>query len=437
LRTRTSLIAVGICATALAACGGSGGGGVPRPVNTSDRPAASGDAFGYAGTITEQFVRPPVASGNVTPSPNPTNSQTLTTAVKQAVTVSTVATFAAVTNPYDFHVAETDTLNGGLETSTVTSDEYYTYTTSGANTTIAFAGSNVSTSDGSTFQTVIGSGNGLVDIIPEVEGTLSPANSAAETVTETDADGSTNARTVNADGTYTANGTFADGTTSSAVVNADGSGSYTFPLLIPAESSYSVSAPSGGNVTITVDFNSDLLGGGAEPAPFTVPVWYPLPFVASQESIVDLGVAPLPASCGVGSKLTKKAPDEIVDTKTTVDPVFGETDTTTTASFDERGIGVACVVLTDVLSQYYDLSGQTQYTLSFSNTPFQTTTTAETLGITSATVLGLSSVARASDVQFAAGISRFQALLAHRRTERRAAFAQSLATRFRLKGGHL
>jgi hypothetical protein len=428
---------VGICATALAACGGGGGGGVPRPTNTSDRPAASGDAFGYSGTMVQTFVRAPVGAGSVTPSPNPTNSQTLTTAVKQAVTVSTVATFAAVTNPFDFHVAETDTLNGGLETSTVTSDEYYTYTPSGANTTISFAGSNVATSDGSTFLTVIGAGNGLVDVIPEAVGTLSPANGAAETVTETDADGSTNTRTVNADGTYTANGTFADGTTSTAVVNADGSGSYTFPLLIPAESEYSVSAPQSGNITITTDFNSDLLGGGAEPPPFTVPVWYPLPFVPSQESIVDLGVASLPASCGVGSKLTRKAPDEIVDTKTTVDPVFGELDTTIDTSYDERGVGVACVVLTDTLSQYYDLSGQTQYTLSFSNAPFQTTTTTETLGITSATVLGLSSVARSSDALFAAGVSRFQALLAHRRTERRAAFAQALATRYNLKGGHL
>jgi hypothetical protein len=387
--------------------------------------------------MTETFVRGPLPAGDVTPSPNPTNSQTLTSAVTQSVTVSTAPTFAAVTNPFDFHVAETDVLDGGLKTSTVTSDNYYSYDTSGATTTITFAGSNVATSDGSTFLTVIGSGNGLVDILPETTGSLTPANGAAETVTETDADGATNTQTVNADGTYTANGTFADGTTSTAVVNADGSGSYTFPLIIPAESSYTVSAPASGDITITVNFNSNLLGGGGEPAPITVPVWYPLPFVASQETLVDNGVVSLPSSCGVPGSLTKKKPHQLVDTKTTVDPVFGELETKTTTSYTEPGLGVACVVLSDVLNQFYDLSGQTQATLSFASTPFQTTTTTETLGLTSATVLGLTSVDRANDVAFAAGESRFQAQLTRRRTERRAAFTRALAARYNLKGVQL
>jgi hypothetical protein len=436
LRTRISAIAFGICAAALAACGG-GGGGVPHPTNTSFRPAANGDAFNYAGTMTETFVRPPLGPGSfVTPSPNPTNSQTLTTAVTQAVTVSSVSSFQGVANPFDFHVLEDDTLNGGLKTSTITSDDYYTYTTSGSATTIASIGSNVTSSDGSTFLTVLGSGNGLVDILPEVAGAISPANNAAETVTETDADGSTDTKAVNADGTYTENGTFDDGTTLQAVVNADGSGSDTFPLILPTDSSYSVSAPSGGNITITINFAAPLLGGGPEPTPFTVPVWYPLPVVLSQETNVDSGAATLPAGCDVPAGL-KKTAHQLVDTKSTVDPVFGELDTTTTTTYTEPGIGVACVQLNDVLQQFYDLSGQTQFTLDFQNTPLQTTTTAETLGITSKTVKGLMSIGSASQIAFQAGISRFHAQLAHERLERRIAFRQALVARYKLKGGHL
>jgi len=434
VRTRMSAIAFGICAAVLAACGGSGGGSVPHPTNVSFRPAASGDAFNYAGTLTQVFVRPPLGDSIVTPSPNPTNSQTLTSTVAQAVTVSKVATFQSVANPYDFHVVETDVLSGGLKTTTTTSDDYYTYTTSGNATTIGFVGSNVSTSDGSTYLTVVGTGNGLVDVLPEAMGTLSPANGAAEVVTETDADGSTDQKTVNADGTYTENGTYDDGTTSQAVVNADGSGSYTFPLILPTDSSYTVSAPTGGNVNVTIDFNPEL--GAAEPSPFPVPVWYPLPIVLSSETIVDLGNSSLPAACNVPAALTK-TPHELVDTKSTVDPVFGELDTQITTTYTEAGVGVACVQLTDDLQQFYDLSGQTQFTLDFESTPVQTTTTAETLGITSKTVLGLSSVGRTSLAAYRAGISRFHALLAHQRLERRVAFRQALVARYKLGGRHL
>lgn len=431
-----SAIAFGICAAALAACGG-GNGSVPHPTDTSFRPAANGDAFNYAGTLTQVFVRPPLGPGSiVTPSPNPTNSQTLSSTVGQAVTVSKAATFQGVANPFDFHVAETDILSGGLKTTTITSDDYYTYTTSGSATTIDFVGSNVSTSDGSTYLTVIGTGNGLVDILPEATGALSPANGAAEVVTETDADGSTDVKTVNADGTYTENGTFDDGTTSQAVVNADGSGTYTFPLVVPTDSSYAVSAPSGGNVTVTIDFNSELLGGNPEPSPLAVPVWYPLPVVLSSETIFDAGKSSLPAGCDVPAALTK-TPHQLVDTKITVDPVFGELDKQITTTYTEAGVGVACVQLTDDLEQFYDISGQTQFTLDFESTPVQTTTTTETLGITSKTVLGLSSAGRATLVPYQAGISRFHALLAHQRLERRVAFRQALVARYKQMEGHL
>jgi hypothetical protein len=269
-----------------------------------------------------------------------------------------------------------------------------------------------------------------------VAGALSPTNNAAETISETDADTSTDVKTVNADGTYTENGTSPDGTTTTAVVNADGSGSYTFPIIIPTDSAYSVSAPASGNITITASFAPALLDGGPEPAPITVAVWYPLPLVLSQETLVDNGASTLPAACKVSGVLAK-TPHQLVDTKSTVDPVFGELETTTTTTYTERGIGVACIQLSDVLNLYYDISGQSQFTLNFSSTPLQTTTTTETLGITAATVLGLTAVERGSEAALRAGVSRFEAELTRRRVERRKAFSSALAARLKIKGGHL
>jgi len=452
LRKRLSAVGVSFCAAVLAACGGGGGGGgappAPAPTNNSYRPAASGDSFSYAGTTVETFVRPPVPAGAITPSPNPTNSQTLTTAITQTVTVSGIPKFQNVLNPFDFHVAETDTLNGGLETTTSNSDEYYAYAQNGASTDITFAGSSVTTSTGVIYLDVVGSGNGLVDILPEVAGAILPANSAAETTTETDPDGATDVRSTNANGTFTDTAQNTDGTTSTAIVNADGSGSYSFPLEIPANTSYTVSAPqpnpSGGpnQIGITITAPAALVettpSPNATPVTFPaiyVPVWYPQPVVLATENLADKGPSGVPAACKVPSSLLNRPVHQLVDMKVTVDPVFGETDATTTTSYMLRGLGVGCVQLSDVVTQYYDLSGQAQFNeegfgpIGFSNTPFQTTTTTETLGLGSANIIGLTSSARTSEVAVEAGVARFRAQLAVRRTQRHLAFRRALVAR--------
>jgi hypothetical protein len=455
LRTRFSVLGFGLCAAVLAACGGNGTP-TPVPTNNSYRPAAAGDSFGYAGTMTESFVRPPLPAGAVTPSPNPVNSATLTTAVTQTVTVSTVATFQAVVNPFDFHVAETDVLDGGLKTSTITTDEFYVYAASGKSKTVTFAGSNSTTSDGVTVLDVTGTGNGLVDILPEVAGTIAPANNAARTTTETDPDGTTDVRTIAADGTYTDVGTYpgsggVPATSSDAVANADGSGSYSFPIISTVlggspvgNASYTVTAPQPSTSTgpNQIDITATIPGvltGNPNPSPTpliltaSVNVWYAQPLVLANETLVDNGAASLPAACNVPASLTRK-PHQLADTKSSVDPVFGETDAQTTTTYTEPGIGVACVQLTDVLTQFYDLSGQTQGLLGFSGTPFQTTTTTETLGITAKTVRGLTSVGRTSQLELRAGIARFHAKLASRRLERHTAFQRALVARF--QGSH-
>ena len=452
LRTRLSALGVLLCGAVLAACSGGGGGGggspIPRttPTNSSYRPAAASDSFSYAGTLVQSFGRPPLPSSDVTPSPNPASTETLTSAVTQTVTVSTVASFQSIENPYDFHVAETDVLNGGLKTSTVTSDEYYLYASSGKSKTITYEGSNSTTSDGVTDLDVTGSGDGLVDILPEATGTLSPANNAARTTTETEPDTETDTRAIAANGAYTDNGTYPDGTTSQAILNADGSGSNSFPIaatIVGGTSvgnvSYAVTAPASNQYTLTLTIPPILENNPDPSATPTVesgafPVWYPLPFVPSNETLTDNGTVALPAACDVPAALTKSTSHQLVDVKTTADPVYGETETETTTTYTEPGIGVACLQLVDTVVSFYDLSGQSQAIINFSPTPLQTTTTAETLGITAATVLGLSSVERASDVAMRAGIAHFHTVLAQRRAQRHAAFRRALVARF--VGGH-
>ena len=414
-----------------------------------NRPAAAGDAFNYAGTMTETFVRAPVPAGDVTPSPNPESSQTITTAVTQAVTVSKAATFNGVANPFAFHTVETDTANGGLETSTVTSDSYY----AGASTDVKFLGSATST-NGATYGTTIGHGNGLVDVLPETSGSITPANTAAETTTEVDQDGATLTRVVAADGTYTETGSNPDGSTVSATANADGSGSYIYPLIeVSPEASFAVSAPTaipsaaGDEINVTLSIPANLVE--TAPSPNATPVaiagsvavWYPQPILLSNESLTNHGTSTPPGACAIPSSLSKSA-NEIEDVKGTVDPVFGETDLTTTTTYTEDHLGVVCVKLSDVVTQYYDLSGQTQLLpAGISSTPLQITTTNETLGITSATVLAGNLRKQVAAIGYRAGVEAFAAVLAKHRATRRAAFyraveARTFALSHVLQGGH-
>ncbi len=78
--------------------------------------------------------------------------------------------------------------------------------------------------------------------------------------------------------------------------------------------------------------------------------------------------------------------NQLVQTVTKVDPVFGEVDTTTTTTWVTQGIGATCWEINDVVNQYYDYSGQSAYIPFFSGTPVQVTTTDVTMGLNQATI---------------------------------------------------
>ncbi len=411
-----------------AGCGGGGGGGgtpptaaptgpTPSPGFTGSRPAADGDAFAYAGAMTLQYVRPPQTVTPL-PSPNPPNTVTTTSTVSQQVTVSSGATFQARTNLFDFKIVETDV--APVKTTTLVTDEYHAYATVGGSTAVSIVGSVTKSSDGVTYQAVYGPGNGLLDVLPEATGRIgNAANNAALVTTETDPDGQITSRSVNPDGTYIEDAQFADGTTSEAVQNANGTGSYSNPFVIagtsygngvaPPNTVLSVAQPvtdaNGTYIPVSIAYSY-----GATPAPspsavplptptpvlrMVQPVWYPggtIPTVLSQETYVNAGAAAPPAACSVPAALLGgRATNQLVQSITRIDIVFGETETQVTTSYTAAGLGVVCMQISDILTHYYDFSGQSVKTFATSGTPLQTDTLTETLTLQSAAVTAATS----------------------------------------------
>jgi hypothetical protein len=102
-------------------------------------------------------------------------------------------------------------------------------------------------------------------------------------------------------------------------------------------------------------------------------------------------------------------------------------------TYTAPGYGVTCVEFSDVLNQYYDFSLQTGQYVVTRSTPVQTTTTTQTLGLTSENVIGLSSIARVRAI--AASRARFSAMLETRRTQRHARALRTLRASARTIAG--
>ncbi len=393
-------------------------------LNLSFKPGGNGDAFVYAGSLTETFVRPPISAAP-TPYPNPTSTQTLTANVSVKVAVTATAAPTGGGTLSTFTSSETDAYSSPPETLTSTTSEVEAYATPAPSGSVSVSeqSSSTSTSTGATTATTIGAGNGLLDVLPELAGPITPANTAAETIAETDPTGQSSSQVYNADGSYTETVNYPGGSTSTATENSDGSGVYDVPIEQVPGSTVVYAAPSGGNINITLTLAAGLTGPNPLVIPYTIPAWYPNPTsppVLYAQEYTDLGAATPPTTCAIPASLSEPT-NELVQTTTTVDTVFGEAETQTAQSYDAQGLGTVCMVLSDVTQQYYDFTGQSQATLTFSGdgTPLETITYFETLGLQSATVVGTSSVVRAAE-------ARFQALVAHDRALRHAAAIKKL-----------
>jgi hypothetical protein len=430
---------------AASACGGGGGGGggspappTVAPTNASYRPAAAGDTFTYTGTLTQSFVRVPLTVVPL-PSPNPTNAATLQYSVTQQVSVTATAVPNGIPSSalaYDFHSVETDLAS--LETLTTTADSIVAYVRNGGSTDVEETSSSASSGDYAPdnvqYATTYGSGNGLLDVIPESgTGPIGTSNNAALTQIETDPDGQITRRTVNADGSYTETSTYPDGTNATATENTNGTGSYNFPFLgfepNGTGTMVTIPAPSGTTLTVGIVYPAGLFHPTQTAIQQPLALWYPNPPTLSHQQYLDNGPAALPSACSAAVPvLGGRATNQLVQTTTSVDTIFGEQETSQRTSYTATGLGVVCSLLTDVVLQYYDYSGQsfssqTGSSIYFGSSPVQTTTTSETLAMTQATVLGLTSAQRRTQSLSSQGAylsdATFRALLERARTRRR------------------
>jgi hypothetical protein len=377
------------------------------------------------GSITTTFVRPPVSVSPL-PSPNPTVSAQDVATTSIITNVTSGATYDGQPNLTQFSTTEVDTGTVGvLNLVTTATLSYYAYTPDAktkSDTDVTAVGSTANiqagTPDQTTITTTYGAGNGLVDVVPEPSVTgqhvqIGTPNNAALTTTEKDADGQLTTLAVNGNGTYTESVKYPDGTSASATELQTGSsptGFYSFPLDGDPggqNTTVAVSSVASGQIPITVVYGKGVAGPGPVQVHTSVPNWYPSnPVVLANETYFNDGPTALPnpfpspnpvtlGACALGNDINghllkqlqgKPYSNKLVQTDTKVDAIFGEVETTTTSSWITIGLGLTCAETIDVLTQYYDYSGQSYYTPFFSPTPVQITTTEVQLGIVSATI---------------------------------------------------
>ncbi|HTJ25547.1 MAG TPA: hypothetical protein VMA36_05210 [Candidatus Limnocylindria bacterium] len=414
----------------------TGATGTLAVATTTDLPLSAGQSFTYSGNSTETFNR-------TYPAPMPT--ATIFTAIQQNGTVKDGQQFNGVSGLYDSSVAETDTTP--LQTTTSQTDTYYGYTTPAANGSYALIeyGSMWADSNNDTLTYTYGTPLTL-GLLPET-GAGSWSNTAAVTIDENDAiDANGSAfyshRVYAANGTYTETTTYPPGyssvsDTGTITENADGSGMNATPMgpgaLHSAYASVTLSAPqvqTDGSYRITYKVYA-VPSPGPSDAPITsgqIPAWYPLPITLYHESDQDLGAQPIPAACNVPASTASSA-TKIERTINRVDTILGYTDTQTTDKFLVNALGAVCVQMQDLQTLYYDFSGDSQFNLSA--TPYQTTTTVETLALqsgasTASTKRSTASVSPLSTAAIVAAQMHFNRTVEGLRAARRASVARGL-----------
>lgn len=357
----------------------SHGFSVTRKVTVgSTHPATSGDSVAYTGKLVETIVRP-------LPAPVATQPPyTFTYTVSVASTTSTGKTFNGLTGLNAFTTVETDT--GSTPPLPVTTTDTYQKLVASAGGTydVLSYGSTASDTNGSTYKTSLGAGNGLLDILPETNG-RTWQNTATENYRETEPDTTVLARSVKADGSYTETDTFADVTqpVASIAVDADLTGSYTnAPLRGVGVSNLTFGAPVAAGGVTSIPISIETFGVTTNS---TVRDWYPSNRLYTDATILT-SPQTIPATCAVPSALGTSA-TAIVDTTSRLDPVLGTFESRRETTYLVPFYGTACTVLSDTLTDYYDYSGQTGPP-SFASVPQQVTTLSETLAFKTGSIAG-------------------------------------------------
>ena len=350
---------------------------------SSQRPGNTGDAFRYTGTLstTMQFA---------TTSPQ-------TDAATVALT-STVTGFTPAAGGGQNAISSVEVDTYPLQTITTKTTSRNTYATSGSSAAVAVASSDAIDSNGAEFLNTYGTGNGILDVLPETAGTFGP-NNAALTYTENDPASFGRQRVTAADGTFNEQDQDTFGDLQSIIGNADFSASYDATQF--SGFSFTMTAPAGTPAMITIALFKATASGLQSDGTATVRSWIPAGLTQlSTETDVDTASVAYPAGCQVPAKYGTSG-HQLVATIRRVDPALGNSEVETTTTYTAPVVGPVCIVLADEVTTFYDYTGQngSVITVGALGRPVQITATSETLTLQSATTSGeavTSSVKRAT-----------------------------------------
>jgi hypothetical protein len=388
-------------------------GSAPALSSDATLPLAAGDTFTYAGTTLDSFVY-----YGATPNPSATVAYT----VGQSVEDMGPEPFANAT-PYDLHTVESDTSPN--QAITVTTDTYLaSIPVSAGVTDFDTYGYASSDTDGRAITDTVtapGSTNGLLDILPEVS-QQSWTNTGAATIAESESDGFSANRVVNADGSYSETDTYPQTSavgasaplTATITQNADGSGSYSLPANPYGASTtaapnvtFTYSAPSGGVLTVAY---SD--GDPNDAQSTTATAWFTAPLYV--ETDLDHGGLTIPAACNVPAQYGTLG-DAVEQHFVQADAIIGTLEDFDQVTYVTGGYAV-CTTLISTTQNFYDFSGQGDAIFGNGITPLEVEVVKTTLGLSGTSVTTAARLREASKLNARVSTARINFLA---RAERR------------------
>ena len=340
---------------AVLALAGCSGGALPGAApNAPAPPAATRSAnatLSYAGTLEQ------------------TNTAGVTTSY--AVTENVTAAPAAGQNVVNYHGQVVQSGKGAQLTTTFDATVAQVHDKVRKSDEVTRFKAALSNSNGVSATTTYAKGNGVFDVLPEVQG-AAWTNTAARVVSAANSQaGSTLDDRYQADGSYDERAVPVEGLKATAESYPDGNAVYQWPFGgTYMNSSIAYTPPKFGKMhvvfTDAAQHVTDLI---------TFHSWYPSnPLILASDTASDAGKAGLPKACRVAPAFGKTA-NAIDESETRVDLVFGEYETTQRTAYVGTA-GLLCLQVHDVLETHYDYVA-----LAFSQKPLMTTTSDEVLSL--------------------------------------------------------
>lgn len=360
-----------------------------KPVSTTSSRPGVGTSASYAATFTGTLT---VVNTN-----NIINSTPVTATSTSAVTTNVTTALNGIGNTV-FTSAEADVAQ--LRTTNVTTAATVAYEPVSGGTDVRTLTSVATDSNGVILETDYGLNNGLVTILPEVNGATF-TNDGALTYKETDpgiSPGSvTTTNLINGDGTYTRTTNSIDAfgnpqvDTSTQTATLNGS-YYIHELAGPgtAGRAFVMTAPAGGNPPTIGYYNLTATNTLGSARAQIQPGYNWLAGVTALVSETDTITAnqTLAASCAPATAFNKSS-TLVQQVLTSYDVVFGTLETRTISSYDQVGPGTVCTVVSDLVQNFYDYSqqqGNIRLDPAQTSTPVTSVQISETLSLQSVTM---------------------------------------------------